>query len=1039
MKNSTGNLNNVIVFSLLLITYTLITLQNADGQTVMDNDLLRFGNGGENSVNTTGNLQQPFYYNSNLAMWRKLTYSVYPLDNTFAVGGDGSSEWNLNGTLVENPVMTGQVIDLSGYIPTTSPNGYGTIISKGTITINSVNLEIENRYELEASQSFIKVTTKVKNISGVSASNVRFWIGTRDDYVGGTDSPKKEKGNLVDGAFSKISVPSVRALALRISTADEGVLFYTNSTKGNNIINSCCSWTNVTNQNPLTSTIEVTNDGSYGFYVRMNDLANGASDEFIWYYAAGKLADLEAIISEVAAASGAVSDITSSTATFKAKSSVSGTGYYIVILRNAAAPTEAQIKAGVNYGTVAIAANGSGAITANVDKFFSINGLAAGTNYDLYFVSEDATPVFSAIAKVQFVTVENILPVVSTNVSVTDILTATASSGGNVTSDGGLTVTGRGVCWGTTSNPTISGSVTADGSGTGLFTSSLTGLNPGTLYYLRAYATSSMGTGYGNQVTFATIPSDPSSATATATAIFIGSSTDLSATGAQGTIQWYTGSCGGTLAGSGNPLTISPSTTTAYYARNFANGVYSSGCASITITVNKYDQTITFVPIPAKTYGEADFSPASASSGLAVSYSSSNAAVANIIAGKVHIVGVGSSDITVVQAGNATYNPAISATQTLSVSKAALTVTANNKSKTFGESDPVLDYTVTGTLFNGDSYSSVTGVTLSTATGASASFGTHAITAASGSSDNYDVNYADGTLTVSKAAALTVTANDKGKVYGASDPILDYTPSGTLYYSDTYSVISGVSLNTETGALASFGTHTITATSGSADNYNVNHTDGTLTVSKAAALTVTANDKGKVYGDVDPELDQTPSGTLYYSDTYSVISGVSLNTETGASAAFGTHTITALGGSAGNYDVNNINGTLTVSKASLTVTAQDREKVYGASDPILDYTPSGTLYYTDTYSVISGLILSTVTDASATFGTHAITATGGSADNYDVTHVNGTLTVSKAAALTVTANDKGKVYGAADPDLDYTPSGTLYYSDTYSVIYRCQS
>ena len=371
---------------------------------------------------------------------------------------------------------------------------------------------------------------------------------------------------------------------------------------------------------------------------------------------------------------------------------------------------------------------------------------------------------------------------------------------------------------------------------------------------------------------------------------------------------------------------------------------------------------------------------------------------------------------------------------TLTVSKAAaLTITANDKLKVYGASDPVLDYTSSGTLYYSDTYSVISGVSLSTETGASATFGTHTINATGGSADNYDVNLVNGTLTVSKAAALTITANDKSKIYGASEPVLDYTPSGILYYSDTYSVISGVDLSTETGASATFGTHTITAANGSADNYNVNHINGTLSVYKAS-LTVTANDKAKVYGADDPVPDYTLAGSLYYSDTYSVISGVSLNTATGASASFGTHMITAAGGTADNYNITHVNGTLTVSKASLTVTANDKAKIYGTADPVLDFTPSGTLYYTDTYSVISEVSLSTATGASATFGSHIITASGGTADNYDVTNVNGTLTVSKAAALTVTANDKLKVYGASDPDLDYTPSGTLYYSDTYIVI-----
>ena len=95
-------------------------------------------------------------------------------------------------------------------------------------------------------------------------------------------------------------------------------------------------------------------------------------------------------------------------------------------------------------------------------------------------------------------------PPVVTTAAVNAITQTSAGSGGNVTSDGGAGVTARGVCWGTSANPTIANNKTTDGTGIGSFTSSLTGLTPGTTYYVRAYATNSAGTGYGNQVTFTT-------------------------------------------------------------------------------------------------------------------------------------------------------------------------------------------------------------------------------------------------------------------------------------------------------------------------------------------------------------------------------------------------------------------------------------------------------------------------------------------------------------------------------------------------------
>lgn len=79
-----------------------------------------------------------------------------------------------------------------------------------------------------------------------------------------------------------------------------------------------------------------------------------------------------------------------------------------------------------------------------------------------------------------------------------------AESGGNITNAGESPVTTRGVCWNTSPNPTIQDNVTDDGSGTGIFTSSLSGLTPNTVYYIRAYATSAAGTAYGHEETFET-------------------------------------------------------------------------------------------------------------------------------------------------------------------------------------------------------------------------------------------------------------------------------------------------------------------------------------------------------------------------------------------------------------------------------------------------------------------------------------------------------------------------------------------------------
>jgi len=141
--------------------------------------------------------------------------------------------------------------------------------------------------------------------------------------------------------------------------------------------------------------------------------------------------------------------------------------------------------------------SGTGSFTSN------INGLTANTPYYVRAYATNSAGT-SYGNQVGFTTTGSITAPTVTTDTITNITQTTATGGGNVTSQGSSSVTARGVCWSTSSNPSTSDTHTTDGSGTGSFTSNISGLTASTPYYVRAYATNSAGTAYGSQVSFTT-------------------------------------------------------------------------------------------------------------------------------------------------------------------------------------------------------------------------------------------------------------------------------------------------------------------------------------------------------------------------------------------------------------------------------------------------------------------------------------------------------------------------------------------------------
>jgi len=459
-----------------------------------------------------------------------------------------------------------------------------------------------------------------------------------------------------------------------------------------------------------------------------------------------------------------------------------------------------------------------------------------------------------------------------------------------------------------------------------------------------------------------------------------------------------------TLAANGGTCTLQTGfTPTALGERSVTvsvtdDAVFSPHSFQISGTGTPFGQTISFTPIANALYGVAPLAVvATATSGLPVSYTVSGPAT--VSGTMLTITGAGTVKVTANQAGNAEFAAATPVTRSFTVTKAALTVTANNVSRVYGAADPFLSYHITG-FVNGDSGSVVLG-TAKVSTAAtpaspagpySISFSTEPLIAAS-----YTFNYVDGTLTVTKGL-LTIIANNFSRPFGAANPFLSYRVAGFVN-NDPPTVVLGTAQTTTTATPTSaVGTYPITflPTPLLAANYTFQYVNGTLTVTKTVQTITFGALANRTYGAAAFALGATASSGLPVSYTVTgpaTLSGTML-TITGA----GTVKVTA--NQAGNADYSaaaSVTQSFTVAKAVLTVTANNASRAFGAANPFLSYRITGFVN-NDPPTVVLGTAQTTTTaTASSPAGIYPITFLATApllAANYTFSYVDGTLTVT---------------------------------------------
>ena len=333
-----------------------------------------------------------------------------------------------------------------------------------------------------------------------------------------------------------------------------------------------------------------------------------------------------------------------------------------------------------------------------------------------------------------------------------------------------------------------------------------------------------------------------------------------------------------------------------------------------------------------------------------------------------------------------------------------MTVTADAKSRAYGDANPAFTATYTG-FKNGETLgtSGVTGtpsLTCAATPTSPVSGSPYTITAAIGTlaSGNYSFSFVNGALTVTQAS-LTITADNRAKTYGAAVTFAgtEFTASG-LVGSDNVTSVTLTSAGAAASAAVASSPYAIVASVAigtGLGNYTISYVDGALTVSPKA-LTVTANNRTKIYGaTVTFAGTEFAAGGLVNGDTVTGVTLTSAGAAASAAVAGSPYSIVpsaAAGTGLGNYTISYVSGSLTVSKASiglsmsssLSTVVHGREVTFTAT--VTGTGATGTVTFKDGETILGSSTLSngTATYATSTLsaGTHSISAVYGGDANF---------------------------------------------------------
>ena len=351
----------------------------------------------------------------------------------------------------------------------------------------------------------------------------------------------------------------------------------------------------------------------------------------------------------------------------------------------------------------------------------------------------------------------------------------------------------------------------------------------------------------------------------------------------------------------------------------------------------------------------------------------------------------------------------------------AVVVRAKSYSRQYGDENPVLEFETEGAALDGTPEIVCSAV-------ANSPVGSYTIEVKQGSIKNYNVHFESGSLVITKAP-LSISAGNYTKKQGDAMPVFKASYTGFKNGENESVLTKQPVFSCEANEASAPAEYAVTISGADAENYDISYEQGRLTVVEADAVVVRAKSYSRVYGDANPVFEFETEGTVLDGTPEIVCSA-------DKSSQVGSYTIEVRQGSIKNYNVHFENGSLAITKASLTISAGNYTKKQGDAMPEFKANYTGFKNGEDESVLTKRPTFETTATVESAPGEYPITVYGVEADNYEVkSYITGTLTVLKRELKkqTITWDQEIKAKVGSTIEMNATASSGLPVRYSYAL------